>query len=181
MASQDPLFPILEDANGNGVSPLVKQEGDVVGGNEVAVLAAKDSSGNNAKIPLGSDGRVPVSLAAIGTKLRQSGKATTGIPGSDVTVVTITLTVDEVYQMEYFNLSCMRECEWRIEHNDNGTPVVLLQGVTNPGANAASDCCDCIEFTAGSTGTQELKIIMNQLAGGQHSDMYGNLCIIDLA
>lgn len=179
MADVVELFNILSDATGEGTAPDAKSEGNAPGQGLVG-FSFKDSSGNLILPQLNSDGTIPVKSDAPGTPLRDSGVATPGALNTDVSVVTITLTASETYKLKKAGGSSFKSCVWRVEHNNNGTPDELARWVTGAGGYAEITECDCIEFTAGATGTQELKIIAQQTSG-KLSDMHAFACILDLA
>lgn len=179
MADVVELFNILSDATGEGTAPDAKSEGDAPGQGLVG-FSFKDSSGNVILPQLNSDGTIPVKSDAPGTPIRDSGSATPGALLTDTDVVTITLTANETYQLKKAGGSSFKSVVWRIEHNNNGTPDELARFVTGAGQYGQISECDCIEFTAGATGTQELKIIGQQVSG-KLSDMHAFACILDLA
>jgi hypothetical protein len=183
MTDQREVFTIVEDKTtaGLGVALKGKAEGDPVADIQMPVLACEDSSGNEAKIPLASDGGVAVTFASAGTKKRDSATVTPGALNTDTDVSVITLTATETYQVRFFKGSSFQPCEFRLEHDDNGTPDELARVVCQPGDNKfeSKGGEDVIEFTAGATGTQELKIIGSQIRGPL-SDMHGSVGILEL-
>ena len=146
------------------------------------VFPCEDSAGNEAKIPLASDGGVAVSSGAVGTKKRDSAVVTPGALNTDVTVSVITLVAGEKYVARLVRGSNLQPTEWRYEHDDNGTPDRLDGAVRGVGFNefGSLEGQECIEFTAGGAGVQEVKLIGQQLRGPL-SDMHGSQAILELA
>jgi len=179
MADSEELFRVLDDGTGAGTSPDAKSEGNAPGQGSTA-FGFKDDSGNLVLPQLNSDGTIPVKDAAPGTPARDSGSATPGALNTDTDVVTITLTASSKYKLKKAGASSFKSCLWRIEHNNDGTPDELARFVTGAGQYGDITECDCIEFTAGATGTQELKIIGVQ-KWGKLSDMHAFACILELA
>ena len=181
MAEQAELFRILDNGSGAGEAPRSKSEGDAPSTDKGIIgFAFKDSTGNVVLPQLDSDGKLPVSSAAPGTTIRDSGTATPAAVVTDTDDITITLTANESYKLCSFGVSSAQPSVWRIEHNNNGTPDELARVFTGPGDFNYSDAPQGCEFTAGATGTQELKIIMQQLRGPV-SDAHAYVCALQKA
>ena len=183
MSNQREVFTVFEDKStpGLGVGLPAKQEGDAVADNQVPVFPCKDSSGNEAKIPLTADNKVAVSLAATGMLSRISATVTPGALNTDTDVAVITLTATEKYLIKSNRASSLQPCKWTIIHDDNGTPDEIQAGLRSSGDFAFDhDSDNSWEFTAGAIGTQEIKIVGSQLRGPL-SDMLASLSIQQLA
>lgn len=157
MADVREAFPILEDASNVGSVPAKSQAGDSATGKVgMTVFGFRDSSGNLVLPQLNASGQVPVSLAAAGTCLSATGNNTGSL--TEVTVATITLTASESYAEIEAAVSCSRAAKFSIVQHDNGADTVLGVVLTGPGQFTVAFKLDCLEFTAGGTGTQELRI-----------------------
>jgi len=173
-------FPILKKANGAAAVQEAAAEGDVLKSVQMAVLVAKDASGNEAKIPLTADGRVPVSQDAAGTVIKGFGRHTLTALDAFEDVVTLSLTAGEDYICSEFIVSHPFPCEWKIIHNDDGTPVELASVDTGSGNLAMDVQPKSLNFTAGASGTQELKVQCLQ-KNGPLSDAKAHLSSIQTA
>ena len=94
---------------------------------------------------------------------------------TDVDVATITLTADKNYDGIEALVCCTQDTYWKVVQEDDGTPAILADMITGAGQYSFEAIFKNIEFTAGSSGTQELKIIGNQLGHGKASDLYATL------
>lgn len=168
MAEVRELFPTLEEASGAGAAPRVGQDGATAAGgiNGQIGFAFKDSSGNVVLPQLDASGRISVTQAAPGTSLQDSSTATAGALNTPFDVSVITLTATESYVAKTQSSSSFQPTLWKMEQIDDATTTELARWVTGPGD--FNYCCtsDCIEFTAGASGTQQLKITATQLRGG---------------
>jgi len=164
MGDLHPFF-IMKKADGSAALQEAAAEGDVLKTIQMAVLPAKDSSGNEAKIPLTSDGRIPVDDEEPGDPVSDYGTATPSALDTDTDIATVTLTVDKNYRDLSFVLSSRFPCEFRVVQVDDTSETDLL--VVNTGSGNLSYCCNPkhLEFDAGSSGTQELKVVAKQLQG----------------
>lgn len=157
MADVREVFPILEDASNVGSVPAKSQAGDSATGKVgMTVFGFRDSSGNLVLPQLNASGQVPVSLAASGTCLDATGNNAGSL--TEVTVATITLTASEEYTAIEAHVACTRAAKFSLVHHDNGADTVLAVILTGPGQFSVQFNLDCLEFTAGATGTQELRV-----------------------
>jgi hypothetical protein len=158
MAFEREVFPTLENASGQGAALSQAQAGDVAAGKKGAVgFGFRDSSGNLVLPQLTADGKLPVSQDAAGTCLKAFGKNATGSL-TEVALATITLTASAAYTKIASTVSCTRTAVYRLVHNNDGAEVELAVQVVGAGQFSHDFQQDCLEFTAGATGTQELKI-----------------------
>jgi len=153
------VFVNLEDASTQAGLPLHKAlEGDaILNKNAHGALVAKDSAENFKYLEVDDAGALKVSLGSAYACLSDSG--THAGDTSYQTLATIALTTDKVYKDVEALVSCFRDTVFQIIHNDNGVPTILADGI-RAGAGAYNQMArfECMEFTAGATGTQELLI-----------------------
>lgn len=179
MADTAELFRILEDGSSNGVAPRAKAVGDAPStDNGLMGFSFRDSGGNLVLPQLNASGQLPVTLGAAGTAVRNSGTATPGALNSDTIVNTIVLTASETYEATMAMASSFQDCLWRLIHHDNGVNNELARFVTGSGDFTHSTDLSNITFTAGATGTQELRLVGRQLRGGL-SDMHGTISALN--
>lgn len=182
MAYKREVFTILEQSDGEGVGLQKKIVGDAAssGVNNVPVVTFKDASGNFVYPQLDSNGRLPVTSQAVGSDVSATGKATPGALNTDTDVATITLAASQEYDLAGMHVASRFPTEFRLEHNNNGTPAVLARSICGAGQYAATVDLPNISFTAGGSGTQELKIIAQQL-NGPLSDVVGTVAALEKA
>jgi hypothetical protein len=169
MADLREVFPILENpADGAGVAITKVVEGDAASSVSGAVpsLVAKDSSGNLIFLTLDAQGRLPVTSEGAGSVLRArgelaAGNATTGMV--TVTGAVINLTATESYADISFVVSCFRETHAQLVFNNNGSESILTDVVLGPGQYTFESDLPKDKITAGSTGTQELKVVARNI------------------
>lgn len=158
MAFEREVFPTLENGSGQGAALSQSQAGDAAAGKRgLSAFSFRDSSGNLVMPQLTSDGRVAVSQEAPGTCLKAFGKVALGSL-TEVSVATITLVASAAYAGIAAMVSSTRTSVYRIVHNNNGSEVELGVMIVGPGQFTADFYQPCLEFTAGGTGTQELKV-----------------------
>lgn len=157
-------FPILEDPSDNSGKPLsFKQEGDAAaGGNYAGMLTAKDGSGNLQFLNVNASGELIVNIEADDVScLTATGKVTGGT--SEQAICQITLQATTGYKGVGWTVSNFRQTEYRIiAVDDVGVTDVETELATilvGPGDYTDSAELDCLSFTSGSTGTQELQLV----------------------
>ena len=159
MADNRVSFPSLEDASGIG-APLTKSEaGDAASGKVGSVaFAFKDSSGNIVLPQLTAAGKILVdSEASNGINLKNRAENAAG----SLTVITlsnITLTVNKVYDEIKGVVSSRKGAILQLIQNDNAVETVLADFIVDAGQYSFMFDFGEMKFTAGATGTQELKI-----------------------
>lgn len=202
MSDQRHVFTILEDnSTGAGVKLPARQEGDVLGGNHVPALVAKDvngnykaieareegassainalpsfvakdPSGNLAYLRLNAEGEVIFSNDGASIKVFEYAKVTPAAINTLTTVVDLTLLVDEIYEKPAIRVSSFHPCMWELVQVNDVTLTVLDSMLTGPGQFTFNINYAALELTAGSSGTQALRIRATQLSGPA-SDMHG--------
>lgn len=160
MSFEREVFPILKNASNQGVAADQSQSGDSASGKSgITAFAFKDSSGNLVLPQLTAAGKLAVdSGASTGTCKKAFGKNAAGSL-TEVTIATITLTASKVYAEIASTVSCTRTSVFRLIHNDNGAETELAVQIVGAGQFSHDFYQPCLEFTAGATGTQELKIL----------------------
>lgn len=160
MADLRESFPILEDdATGAGQAPTARIEGEVAAGKEGLIgFSFKDSSGNVVLPQLTADGKLPVDTEATNANcLNDAGEDAAG-SASLVEIASITLVASkDVFNIGFMG-SCLREALFQIVQVNDATETVLGEFIVGPGMYTHSDQLHCLEFSAGATGTQALKL-----------------------
>ena len=178
MANVREVFPTLVDATGEGVALSKSQSGDAAAGKVGLVgFAFKDSSANLVLPTLTADGKIPVSTQSPGTCMHAAGTNSGSL--SQTAVATLTLTVNETYTNVMADVACTRVTLYEIVHNNNGTPANLGWIIVGPGQFTHNFAEDCLEFTAGGTGTQELIVYGTNLE--KASNMYASISCLEKA
>jgi len=155
-------FMILEDSSTQAGVPLHKvAEGNAASGkNALAGLVAKDPDGNFVYLKTNAAGQLTVDQSAQSVCKKAKGELAAGSATiASVTGATITLTADKSYENIGFIVSCRRDALFQIVQVDDATETILGEIVVGSGAYTVSSQLHCLSFTAGSTGTQELKIV----------------------
>jgi len=161
MADPRTSFMVLEDAVTQAGLMLHKVlEGDALAAkNALAALVAKDGT-NLAYLKLNPTSKaLYVDSEVPGTKKRALGELAAG--SSTIVLVTganIVLTASKVYTAPQILVSCRRDALFQLIWNDNGAETIHAEVVVGSGQYTFSELFSGIEFTAGATGTQELKI-----------------------
>lgn len=163
MADVRETFPVLEDANGEGVALREIQEGDSAALKSGSLgFSFKDASGNAVLPTLTANGSIPTSSGAAATPLLARGQ-NAGSVGVDVDIAVLTLTANEKYEEIRANVSCFRESIFQIVQVDDATTTVLDEILVGPGQYTFSVDLKEYLITAGASGTQELKVIGQNL------------------
>jgi hypothetical protein len=176
---QAPVLPAV-DGSGNLQNINVRDEGDAAANvDALPALIAKDSSGDLAYLTLDASGKLPVSQDDPGTVLQDLGGSATGIVGLAVNVAQINLTVNEEYICSLGVASATKAVKWTLEHLDDATVNILETKISGPGDfNVKFELKS--EFTAGASGTQQLRIRGEQLRGPA-TDLYASAKILQKA
>ena len=175
-------FATLEDSvTGAGEALASRIEGEAAAAQNGAIgFSFKDSSGNVILPALTAAGRIPVDTTAVaGTVVRDhniidSGSVAVGVNND---VVTLVLSVNEIYNCADYMSSCSRDCTWTLVHDDNGAETILESWYSGPGQYTFNEEPKNLTITAGATGTQELILRGNPRKA---SDLHGRVSIIDL-
>ena len=157
-------FMVLEDSGTQAGVPLHKVlEGDAVAAkNALPALVAK-VSGTNLFAYLKTDATTGALLVDTGASTlcdKANGELAAGSASlADVTGAVITLTPSAVYQSVAFVVASLRDSLFQIVWVDDVTETVLTEVIVGSGAYTIVSTLHCLSFTAGATGTQELKIV----------------------
>jgi hypothetical protein len=155
-------FPTLEISGTEVGAPLhrVLEDDAYAAKNASAALVAKDVTGLLLKyLQVDANGALLVTMDSIADCLRARGELAAGSGSlAVVTGAVIPLTVDKVYREVGFIVSCLRDALFQIIWNNNGAETILGEILVGAGSYTVANQLHCLSFTAGSTGTQELKI-----------------------
>lgn len=169
------------DQSNNGALIQIQSEGAGVPVANQSVMTVKDSSGNLQYITTNADGRIPVTSELPGTPFQDNSIAA-AVKGTDVDTAVLSLNTDETYDDIKVVASSAKPVLWRVKTINDATTDELLSFITGPGAYHFNWCFKNYQFDTGSSGTQEIKLTGNQLAGsGSNSDLHGFLSAIELA
>lgn len=163
MADPRTNFPVLEDASTQAGLPLHKvAEGVAASGkNALAALAFKDPSGNLIYPVTDTDGKIVITSEADNIAyLSAKGELAAG--AGTLTVVTeceITLVAESEYRNIGFIVSCFRDAHFQIVQVDDASETVLAEILVGPGHLTHSEQLVGLNFIAGATGTQKLKVM----------------------
>jgi len=153
---------ILEDATTAAGLPLHKVlEGDAYAAkNALPALVAKDSTGLLLKyLKVDANGALLVNTEVVSTCKKAKGELAAGSGTlALVTGASIILTADKSYEGVGFVVSCRRDALFQIIWSDDVTDNVLAEIVVGSGSYTAVGELHCLNFTAGATGVQALKL-----------------------
>jgi hypothetical protein len=166
------VFPILADSSDVGAVLSKSLAGDAATGKVgLTSFTFKDSLGNLILPQLTGAGAIPVDTGVAGTCKNAYGTNAGSL--TNVTLGTITLTATKVISEVEASLSCSRAALAEIVFNDNGAETILGWIMTGPGQFTAPFSIHCLQFTAGSTGTQQLILRAKNL--DKASSLYGTI------
>jgi phage gp45-like len=159
-------MPVTEDPTSQEGKPLhhaIEGDSAATHQNSAPILVGKDPSGNLQYLSLNSNNEVIVdSDSAEVACLSDTGKVT-GNNSTEQLVVSITLQASTEYKEIGYIVSNFRQSEYRIiAVDDVGVTDVETELATilvGPGDYTDSATLDCLTFTSGSTGVQELQIV----------------------
>lgn len=182
LASDKPqAFPITEDVNDQTGKPLSHaQEGAVAAGKNAApILVGKDPSGNLQYIALNSSNEVRVDSESAEVACLSGSAKVTGNNSVEQTVLTITLAASREYRDIGWSVSNFRQTEYRVIWVDDvggaDTETELTTVLVGPGQYNSVGELECLSFTSGATGVQELRLVgLNKDAA---SDLRGTLSV----
>jgi len=172
MADLRESFPGLEDVTSKEGKALgARVEGETpVAVNGAIGFSFKDSAGNVVLPQLNANGELAVSE---GAGVSVSARGTAAGSGTLVTVATLTLTVDAIYDDIEFVCSSFRDSRFQLVFNDNASESILADSLVGPGCMTANICLNNVNVVAGSTGTQEL--LVKALNNNALSDFYATV------
>lgn len=158
MAFNREVFPSLENASGFGAALSQSQAGDAAAGKKGSTaFSYKDSAGNLVLPTLTADGKMPVSLDAAGVCLKAFAKNATGSL-TEVALATIPLTASKAYSSIGAVVSSTRTSVFRLVQINDSVETELAVLIVGAGQFTAEFYQPCLEFVAGATGVQELKV-----------------------
>lgn len=171
MTDVNPLFRILDNGSGAGLAPHSRVEGDAAAAQRGLIgFSFKDSNGDLVLPQLTADGRISVSTQSPGSCVYARGELAAPAAANTLEVVTgaeITLTANKTYKNIGILVSSFVASHFVVEHIDDeggvGTVTKLADFNLGPGDNSESVELSCLEFTAGATGVQKLRVRVEQL------------------
>jgi hypothetical protein len=182
MADVRESFPTLEGASQEGLALRAVQEGDSPSAiNGSLGFAFKDDAGNAVLPQLNASGELPVVGPLTDTELRASpvpvsfstpvpvtfttvtgdGKRARGTASGNaslVTVASLTLAVNKIYENLDAVVSCFRDALFQVILSDNGSETIVAEALCGPGQLTSNIKMQEAEFATGATGTQLLLI-----------------------
>lgn len=178
MADIRESFPTLEDGTGAGVCATASLVGDSPSGKVfMPTIMWKDSSGNLAIPQLTAQGRIPVDTEqVVGTIKRARGTVSAGSLTA-TNVATLSLTATKKYSDISFIVSCRKDAFFQIVQNDNGSQTVLYDVILGPGQLSFQCNLHVDQFTAGTTGTQQLLVVGNNFS--TQSALYATVTCVE--
>lgn len=208
MADERTLFAILENTDKSGLGLHKRAPGDAVSGtNEAPVVAAEDALGQFQHVPVRSEGNasglgLPVLIGkdasgnlkyalfdtegrllvndeeSAGTKQYVRNTAV-GVPGSDVDVATLSLSTSKSYNSIEWKVSSTQDTYWKLVQVNDTTETILDDLITGAGQYSIKIDLKNLSFTSGSTGTQSLKVVGNQLSHGKATSLYATIGAVE--
>ena len=178
MADIKEIFATLEDSLGNSEALTSRQEGESVGSSKGAIaFNFKDSSANVAIPSLTSDGKIMVDTEAY------AGAAKSGynkLTGTTTLTDSVTLTLENSIQYIGidFHASSLHASLIQVVAIDNGSETLLSESLIGPGHYSNYTGTNCISFTSGATGTQELVLRAKNFEVA--SDIRTYLCVFGI-
>jgi len=179
MAGKNSLFRTMKAKTGGALTGLVGllPGTDLIATSIAAFVTAFQTFDGKAAIPmLDQDGNIPVSLAGSGICLRGASISQAGTDTlATLTGGEISLTVDKAYNCVEVLVSAMSESCFQLVQNDDGVETILAEYQVGPGQYTV--CCkhECMEFTAGSSGTQQLLLKGLNFSTDEASDLKGQI------
>lgn len=178
MADVREVFPILEDASNVGAIPSKSQSGDTASGKTgITSFVFRDSSGNLTLPQLTAAGKIAVDAGASASGTCKSAKGTNAGSLTNVTLGTISLTASKVLSDIEATLSCSRSALAEIVWNDDGAETILGWIMTGPGQYTAMLDINCLTFTSGATGTQQILFRAKNL--DKAASLYGTVACLE--
>jgi hypothetical protein len=178
MADVREVFPILEDGSNVGAVLTKSQAGDSSSGKVgLTGFTFRDSSGNLVLPQLTAAGKIAVDAGASASGTCKSAQGTNAGSLSNVTLGTITLTASKVISDIEAQIACSRSALAEVVWNDDGAETILGWIMTGPGQFTAHLDINCLTFTSGSTGTQQILFRAKNL--DKAASLYGTVAVLE--
>lgn len=178
MADIREVFPILQNASNEGVVPSEAQAGQLATGKiGIAAFAFRDSLGALILPQLDVDGKLPVSTEAPGICVNATAEDAGSL--TEVDLASISLTINKTYAAIEAVVSCTRAAKFKIVQINDLTTTTLATLLTGPGQFTVNFSQNCLEISAGASGTQTLKITGQNL--DKAASMYSTLSALERA
>lgn len=173
---------ILEDSGTQAGVPVHKVlQGDPLAAkNAVPVLGFKDAAGNLRYPKVDAQDRI-LTNSDVGDTACLSAKGELVAGSASFALVTgavLTLVPDLEYVEVGFVVSCFRDAIFQVVQVDDAVETVLAEVLVGAGALTFSAELHCLSFVAGSTGTQELKLMAKNQNG--LSSLRGTLTVTEI-
>ena len=181
MADANEIFNILVDSSSlEGEPAISRTEGEAAAAIAGLIgFAFKDHLGQVVLPQLTTDGKLPVSSDSAGVHTEDHATVTPVGVLTRTLVATATLAVDKLYKLDFLSTSSLQTVLWEIEQTDDATDTVRHKYLTGSGSFTQQISAGCLEFEAGSIGTQEINIYGTQTKGAL-SDMHGTICLLQI-
>lgn len=159
MADTRESFPTLEGSSQEGLALRAAVEGDSPTSKNGSIgFSFKDSTGNVVLPQLDSAGRIKIVSGTGATGNGKKARGTASGNASLVTVASLTLTVNKVYDNLDFIVSCFRDALFQVILSDNAAETVIADALCSPGMTSFHGALKEAEISTGATGTQLLLI-----------------------
>jgi hypothetical protein len=182
MAEIRESFPTTETAAGAGapLAQAVNTVTDPAGLTGSIAFSFKDSLGKVVLPALDPEGRVPVTLEGVGVEKFATGFLAAGSATMvDITGASVALTPDKIHSQIVVTVSCFRDAIFNLVQIDDATTTILARFRVGPGQYSYTWNGHKKLVTAGSTGTQTLKVQGQNL--NTQSEMDAEISFIELA
>ena len=180
MAHVRESFPMLEDANQEGVAVRAIQAGDSTASkNGLLGFSFKDSSGNAVLPQLTPEGKIAVDMegAGVSKSATSDGEVAGSLTLTDVCEVA--LNVSKTYGKVSANVSCFKEAMFYLVQLNDVTETIIGHALVGPGQYTAEINLGQTEFVSGASGTQKLILKAKNL--NKASDFMGNVACLEFA
>lgn len=165
MADKKPIARILIDGSNEAFAVSKRSAGDAdSSAAAVPALVGKDASGNLQYLRTKTDGTIFISGDQSDFACLTANGLVAGSIASFQLVATITLQASKTYKLPGWVIGATRISEFKLVWGDDvgggGEAFTdLVQGLlVGSGDDSDSDQIECIEFTTGATGTQQLRL-----------------------
>jgi len=172
-------FRILADSSGNGQSPdeAVNATTDPTGKRGLIGFSFKDADGKVVLPQLTSDGKVPVSMAGVGTVYYDNGEVAAG-SSSLVEIASLTLSLNKLYVDICAQGCALHSSLFQVVYVNNaeGTPVetIVAEFIVGAGQFSYEYNCKMYELdTSSGTGVQKLVLKAKNFAA--QTSLRGNI------
>lgn len=180
MSEKDEVFNVLADsATGEGEAAISRIEGEISAAIAGMIgFAFKDHLGNVVLPQLTTDGKLPVSSDAAGVHSENQGTVE-AVVNVRTLVTTAALIPTKKYGLKFLSCASTQTVVWEVQQTNDASDNVRHVLITGAGDFTEQVNAGCLEFTAGASGTQEVRIYGTQIKGSA-SNMHGTLCLLQI-